>query len=91
MGTSQAEVTMVTVPVAMVTVRVAMEIYGLLHQGAKLRSRDVTHVTGLGDILWLVQKPYISILLSPTKRNLYINPISFFLYCYYNSNSYCFY
>ena len=36
MFTIQAEVTLVTVPVAMVTGLVAMEIYGLLHRVTKM-------------------------------------------------------
>ena len=40
MVTIQAVVAMVTVPVAMVTGLVAMEIYGILQHVTKLRSRD---------------------------------------------------
>ena len=40
MVTIQAVLAMVTVPVAMLTGLVAMEIKGVLYQGAKLRSRD---------------------------------------------------
>ena len=40
MVTIQTEVTMVTVPVAMVTAWLPWKYRGVLHQGAKLRSRD---------------------------------------------------
>ena len=64
MVTIQAVVAMVTVPVATVTGLVAMETGVSCTTWLKMAvTWHVTHVTGLGDLLWLVEDPQFSILL----------------------------
>ena len=62
MVTIPAEVTLVTVPVTMVTAWLPWKYRAFC---IKVPSFDhVTHLIGLGDLLWLMQNPYISILLT---------------------------
>ena len=59
---------------------------GVLHHVTKMAlTWHVTHVTGLGDLLWLTQKPYISILLPFTMKRFLLSLYRNFLKLF-NSN-----
>ena len=64
MAAGQAEVTNVTVPVAIETVRVPWKLGRSAPSCQPPITWHVTHVTGLGDLLWLMKNPEFSIVLS---------------------------